>query len=53
VDYSLKNKNDRPYSQLFSVLWSPQNTAVRHPRNAGGVEVKAFLSKRRGLASGD
>jgi hypothetical protein len=37
---------------FLSVLWSPQRTAMHHPRNAGGVEVKTFLSKRGGLAPG-
>jgi len=41
--YSLKIENYLIYLHLFLVSSSAQNKGMRHPCNAGGVAVMAFL----------
>jgi hypothetical protein len=47
--YSLKKKMII-FIDIFIRAVASQSTVMHHPRNAGGVEVKTFASKRGGLA---
>ena len=44
LHYSLKTEKAYLYWVRFFVLWSGQQSGMRHPKNMGSAEVEAFLT---------